>query len=155
MSILGINAKKSAVLLAEVDVADGTCSVLGTRKVQLGNGSPQELSDLYDCFQTLIEDGDTRRQRFAKMAVLSCPAGQWGSSPLAVKAEAMAELAATRAGFEVIRVAPQSLKRLLDCDRDVKWQTKAKELLNPEGAHKHWSQGADGAAAAAYGVSTE
>ena len=84
------------------------------------------------------------------VAILCCSSGQYGSSVDAVKAEAIAQLAAHDVGLEVVSIRPQSLKAALECAASQKWQARSKELFNPSGLHKYWTQGADGAAAAAF-----
>ena len=86
------------------------------------------------------------------LAVLKCSGGKYGSSVEAIKAEAIAELAAVQKGLPVIEVAPQSLKKALECSAAEKWQQRAKQMFNANGQHRYWSEGADGAVSAAFKV---
>ena len=67
-----------------------------------------------------------------------------------MKAEGVVQLAAHEHGFTIVSVKPQGLKSALGCGSGEQWQAKSKELFNADGDHKYWSQGANGAAAAAY-----
>lgn len=49
------------------------------------------------------------------VAILCCSSGPYGSSVDAVKAEAVAQLAAHDVGLEVVSIRPQSLKTALEC----------------------------------------
>ena len=64
----------------------------------------------------------------------------------------MVELAAFQQGLQVVKVAPQSLKKSLGCSADQKWRDRAAELFNPDGKRQNWSKGAAGAVAGAFKV---
>ncbi|MEJ0089587.1 MAG: hypothetical protein WDM80_07580 [Limisphaerales bacterium] len=68
----------------------------------------------------------------------------------AIKAEAVAELAAFQNGLPVIEVRPQSLKKTLGCAPDQKWRDRARQMFNKNDAHDFWTKGLDGAISAAY-----
>jgi len=72
-----------------------------------------------------------------------------------MKGEAMVELAAAQLGLRVVKVAPQSLKKALNCANDQKWRDRAGVMFNPDGKRPNWSKGAAGAVAAAFKVAGE
>ena len=146
--IIGINSTKDAIFIAETSGAADEFEVQKITRLQFELNSASDLVDLLKNLKTLLaalHDEDCEM-----CAILCCSSGQYGSSLEAVKAEALVQLGAHDCGFTVVAVKPQSLKTALGCENGEKWQTKAKEMFNGNGAHKHWSQGANGAAAAAF-----
>jgi hypothetical protein len=150
--LVGVNATKDAIFIAETCDDDGEFTISKITRLQFQLASAEDLHELLKNLKTLFASfvGDAEP---GTIALLCCPSGQYGSSVEAVKAEAMAQLAAHEMGISVIPIKPQSLKSALGCAATEKWQARSKELLNPQGQHKHWSNGANGAAAAAYKVS--
>ena len=67
----------------------------------------------------------------------------------------MVELAAAQGSHRVIKVAPQSLKKALDCANAQKWRDRAGDLFNPDGKRPNWSKGAAGAVSVAFKVAGE
>lgn len=146
--VIGINSTKDAIFIAETLGAGNTFEVQKITKLQFELGGATDLADLLKNLKTLL--ASLRDQECTTLAILCCSSGQYGSSIEAVKAEAVVQLAAHECGFTLVDVKPQSLKSALGCENGEKWQAKSKEMFNAEGAHKHWSQGANGAAAAAF-----
>ena len=146
--VIGINSTKDAVFIAETSGNGDTFNVEKIARLQFELSGASDLADLLKTLKTLL--ASLRDQESETIAVLCCSAGQYGSSIEAVKAEAVVQLAAHECGFTVVAVKPQSLKSALGCDKGEQWQAKSKELFNGDGTHKYWSQGANGAAAAAF-----
>ena len=149
--LVGVNATKDAIFIAET--GDDDCQFVVTKitRLQFQIATSEDLAELLKNLKTLL--GSLVDDEPGTIALLCCSSGQYGSSVEAVKAEAMAQLAAHEMNISVTPVKPQSLKSALGCAATEKWQARSKELLNPDGQHKHWSEGANGAAAAAYKVS--
>ena len=146
--LIGINATKEAIYIAETCGAGETFGVEKITKVQFVLNDASDLADLFQTIKTLL--AAYRDQQCDTIAILSCCAGRYPSSIEAVKAEAVIQLAGHEQEFTIVPVKPQSLKSVLGCGQGEQWQAKSKELFNADGAHKYWSQGANGAAAAAY-----
>lgn len=146
--IIGINSTKDAVFIAET-LGDGDAfEVQKVTRLQFKLSAASDLADLLKNLKTLL--AALRSEDCQTCAILCCSSGQYGSSLEAVKAEAIVQLAANECGFRLVDVKPQSLKSALGCDNGEKWQAKSKDMFNADGAHKHWTQGANGAASAAF-----
>lgn len=151
--ILGISTTKSAVIVAETkgDSDSFVITIIKPISFQVLHGD-----DLTGLLQTLV----TLFKRNGKVAasviaLLKCSSGRFGSSLEAIKGEAMVELAATQCGLRIVKIAPQSLKKVLGCAKDQKWRDRAGELFNPKGKRPNWSKGAAGAVAAAFKVASD
>ena len=151
--ILGINATKSAIIIAETRGAGRRFVITAIRSIPFQVRFGDELAELLRSFSALI--GHKRKGAGSVVALLKCSSGRFGSCLEAIKGEAIVELAAFQYGLRVIKVAPQSLKKSLGCAMDQKWRDRANELFNPSGKRKHWSKGAAGAVAAAFKVAGE
>jgi hypothetical protein len=151
--IFGINATKSAVMVAETKGAGGKFVVTVIRPIPIQVGCGMDLSELLQSLGTLFD----RKSNGAGLviALLKCSSGRFGSCLEAIKGEAMIELAAFQRGLRVVKIAPQSLKKSLGCAPDQKWRDRAAELFNPGGKHQNWSKGAAGAVAVAFKVADE
>jgi Holliday junction resolvasome RuvABC endonuclease subunit len=149
--IIGINATKDAIFVAETRNADGQFLVSRVLRVQFEIQQAGDLSDLLQNISTILnrDAGST----VSSVAILRCSGGQFGASVEAIKAEAIVELSAHQKGLPISMVAPQSLKKALVCGSGEKWQDKSKLMFNSDGQHKYWSQGANGAVCAAYKLS--
>ena len=145
---IGINATKEALFLALTEGGGEQFSVRKVMKIQFKIEHPSDLADLLQNLSTILND--ELRSPDSSVAILKCSGGQFGSSVEAIKAEAIVLLAAFQKGLNITQVAPQSLKRALDCAPGQKWQDRSKELFNANGQHSYWSQGSNGAVAAAY-----
>jgi len=146
--ILGVNTTKDAVFVAETFNDRDEFEVRKITRLRFVLSDAEAIAELLKNLKTILacfKNGEK-----TVVAILCCSSGQYGSSVEAVKAEAVAQLAAHDVGFEVISIKPQSLKKALECASGQKWQARAKELFNSDGLHKYWTQGADGAAAAAF-----
>lgn len=116
--IFGVNATKEAIFVAEAHGAREQFSVTKVRRIQFQIEKANDLADLLQNISTVLDHnpgGDA-----TSVAILKCSGGQYGSSVEAIKAEAIAELAAVQKGLAVNEIAPQSLKKALGCSAGVK-----------------------------------
>jgi hypothetical protein len=151
--IFGVNATKSAIVIAETKGAGDKFVITAIRPIPFQVRSGDDLAEL---LQSLITIFDRHSKGAGSVIVLlKCSSGRFGSCLEAIKGEAIIELAAFQRGLRVVKVAPQSLKKTLGCATDQKWQDRAGELFNPDGKHRNWSRGAAGAVAVAFKVAGE
>jgi hypothetical protein len=151
--IFGVNATRSAVVIAETRGAAGKFVVTAIRPIPFQVRSGGDLTKLLQGLITVFDrDG---KGASPVIALLKCSSGRFGSCLEAIKGEAMIELAAFQGGFRVVKVAPQSLKKALGCATDQKWCDRAAERFNPKGRLRNWSRGAAGAVAVAFKVAGE
>jgi hypothetical protein len=151
--IFGVNATKSAVVIAETKGAGSKFVITTIRPIPFQVRSGDDLTEL---LQSLITVFDRKgKGADSVIALLKCSSGRFGSCLEAIKGEAITELAAVQRGLRVVKVAPQSLKKTLGCATDQKWRDRAGELFNPDGKHRNWSRGAAGAVAVAFKVAGE
>jgi hypothetical protein len=151
--LFGVNATRSAVIIAETKGAGDKFVVTAIRPVPFQVRSGNDLAEL---LQSLIALFDRKGKGAGSViALLKCSSGRFGSCLEAIKGEAMVELAAAQRGLRVVKVAPQSLKKTLGCATDQKWRDRAAELFNPDGKRRNWSKGAAGAVAVAFKVAGE
>ena len=151
--LFGVNATRSAVVIAETRGAGDKFVVTAIRSIPFQVRSGDDLAEL---LQSLIALFDRKGRRAGSViALLKCSSGRFGSCLEAIKGEAMVELAASQRGFRVVKVAPQSLKKALGCATDQKWRDRAAERFNPDGKRRNWSKGAAGAVAVAFKVAGE
>ena len=148
--ILGLNATKSAVVIAETKGARGSFVITAIRPIPFRVRSGDDLGDLLQTLITLF--GRKGKGAGFVIALLQCSSGRFASCLEAIKGEAMVELAASQRGLRVVKIAPQSLKKTLGCAKDQKWRDRAGELFNPDGKRPNWSKGAAGAVAVAFKV---
>ena len=151
--IFGINATKSAIIIAETRGAGSRFVITAIRSIPFQVRFGDDLSELLRSLSALI--GHKGKGTGSVVALLRCSSGRFGSCLEAIKGEAMVELAASQRGRPVFKVAPQSLKKTLGCAKDQKWQDRAGELFNPNGKRPNWSNSAAGAVAAAFKVAGE
>ena len=151
--ILGINATKSAIIIAETRGAGRKFVITAIRSIPFQVRFGDDLAELLRNLGALLDHKG--KGTGSVVALLKCSSGRFGSCLEAIKGEAMVELAAFQHGFRVVKVAPQSLKKSLGCAPDQKWRDRASELFNPGGKRQNWSKGATGAIAAAYKVAGE
>jgi hypothetical protein len=151
--IFGVNATRSAVVVAETKGAGDKFVITAIRLIPFQVRSGDDLTKLLQSLITLFD----RKGKGAGsvIALLKCSSGRFGSCLEAIKGEAMVELASVQRGLRVVKVAPQSLKKTLGCATDQKWRDRAGELFNPGGEHRNWSKGAAGAVAVAFKVAGE
>jgi hypothetical protein len=148
--IFGVSATRDAVVIARTTGSGETFVIKSIRSILFQAQSGGDLSELLHRL-VVVFAGKSRRPT---IALLGSSSGRFKSSLEAIKAEAVAELAAVEAGLPVVKVTAASLKRVLGCATGQKWQARAAERFNPTGRHEDWSQGAAGAAAAALKVAT-
>src|SRR4051812_14928391 len=150
--VLGVNSTAKWVYLAVAKGPRSGFEVMSTKRISYSLGSAQTLRDLRQAISAILLDA--KNVGVAKIAVLKCSSGPRGSSVDSIKAEGVVEVvAACDHGLEIQRVAPQSLKRVLECG-GAKWQARAREIFNADGDIKYWS-GTDGAVSAAYAASND
>ena len=150
MMILGVNATKEAIFVAETEGVGEDFVASTVRRIQFRIERANDLADLLQSVSTILHRGPD--STVLTIAILKCSDGPYGSSVEAIKAETIVELAAIQKGLSIVGVAPQSLKKALGCATGVKWQERAKQLFNATGQHSYWSQGANGAVSAAFKV---
>ena len=151
--IFGVNATKSAVVIAESKGEGAKFVLMSIRPVPFQVRSGKDLIELLKTLGTIFD----RKGRGAGslIALLKCSSGRFGSCLEAIKGEAMVELAAAQGGHRLIKVTPQSLKKTLSCATEQKWRDRAGELFNPDGKRPNWSKGAAGAVSVAFKVARE
>ena len=149
--IFGVNATKSAVVIAETKGVGDKFVITAIRPIPFQVRSGDDLAELLQRLITLFD----RKGVGPVIALLKCSSGRFGSCLEAIKGEAMVELAAAQRGLRVVKVPPQSLKKTLGCATDQKWRDRAAELFNPKGKLRNWSKGAAGAVAVAFKVAGE
>ena len=150
--IFGVSPTKNAVVIAQATGSRGTFSIQSIRAIEFGARSGGELQELQQRLVVIFKRDGKRR---STMALLASSSGRFKSAVDAIKAEAIAELAAAECGLPVVKVTAASLKKVLGCATGEKWQACAGERFNPTGRHKNWSPGAAGAVAAALKVFVE
>jgi hypothetical protein len=148
--ILGINATKSAIIIAETKGAGKRFVITAIRSIPFQVRFGDDLAELLRSLSALI--GHSGKGAGSIIALLKCSSGRFGSCLEAIKGEAMVELVAFQHGLRVVKVAPQSLKKSLGCTMDQKWRDRANELFNPGGKRPNWSKGATAAVAVAFKV---
>lgn len=146
--IFGVNATKSAVVIAESKGAGGKFVLTSIRLVPFHVRSGEDLIELRKALSAIFDREG--KGKGSLIALFKCSSGRFGSCLEAIKGEAMVELAAAQGGHRIVKVAPQSLKKALGGAADQKWRDRAGELFNPEGKHPNWSKGAAGAVAVAF-----
>jgi hypothetical protein len=149
MPVLGANCTKQSVFLAEVEASAGLTVVSKAwPPIACSYRAPGELLTIYDAIRPVLEA--CLEQGHRRIAVLACASGRHGAANETVKVEAVLELIAAQLEMSIEPVTPQSLKGVFACARSEKWQSKAKDLLNPGGKIAHWTSGMGGAVAAAH-----
>jgi hypothetical protein len=141
MRVIGVNPLKGCIYYAE---ADGSPFSVVDRNRIIFEDSPTGLVTLADELKALFESA--RDQEVAK--VLICGRSTFSSSAEAIKGEAVVELVACRKSLEVVTVSPHRLKKVLGGDDT--WQNLAAMKLNGSKKEPYWSQGMNGAFAAAF-----
>jgi hypothetical protein len=148
--IFGVSPTRDAVVVAQTRGAGETFAIASMTSIQFQARSGNDLNDLRQRLVSFFKRG--RKGQRSRVALLSSSSGRFKSSVEAIKAEAIAELAAAESGLPVVKVTAASLKKALGCAAGQKWYARAEERFNPAGRQEHWSQGAAGAAAAALKV---
>jgi len=151
--IFGVNATKSAVVVAQTRGASANFVITAIKHISFQVRSGDELAELLQNLSRLFDSNG--KAAGSVIALLKCSSGRFGSCLEAIKGEAMVELAASQRGLRIVKIAPQSLKKMLGCAKDQKWRDRAGELFNPDGKRPDWYKGAAGAVAAAFKVAGE
>lgn len=150
--ILGVSPGPDTVVIAHARGSGESFAVKSITAIPFRTGSGDDLTDLLRRLVVVFSRGNNKR---STIALLVSSSGRFKSSVDAIKAEAIVDLAARESGVPVVRVATASLKKALGCAAGEKWQACAADRFNPTGAHKNWSKGAAGAAAAALKVARD
>jgi hypothetical protein len=148
--ILGVSTTKSAVVLAETRGVGKKFAISAIRLIPFQVRSGDDLAELQKTL-TAIFAREAKRAKLV-VALLKCSSGRFGSGLEPIKAEAITELAAFREGVQLVKVAPQSLKKALGCAIDEKWRDRAALMFNGKGQHRKWTKGMAGAASVAFKV---
>jgi len=148
--IFGVSATKDDVVIAQATGSGATFAIKSITSISFQARSGADLSALLTRLVVIFNRGGKRGR--ATIALLASSSGRFKSSVEAIKAEAIAELAAAETGLPIVRVTAASLKKVLGCSAGQKWQARAAERFNPVARHKNWSKGAAGATAAALKV---
>ena len=151
--VFGVNATKSAVVIAESKGAGDKFVLTAIRPIPFQVRSGEDLIELLKTLSTIFDRKG--KDAGSLIALLKCSSGRFGSCLEAIKGEAMVELAAAQGGHRVVKVAPQSLKKALGCANAQKWRDRAGDLFNPDGKRPNWSKGAAGAVSVAFKVAGE
>ncbi len=151
--IFGVNATKSAVVIAESKGVGGKFVLTAIRPVPFQVRSGEDLIALLKTLGPIFDRKG--KGESSLIALLKCSSGRFGSCLEAIKGEAMVELVAAQGGHRLIKVATQSLKKTLGSATDQKWRDRAGELVNPDGKRMNWSKSAAGAVAVAFKVAGE
>ena len=151
--IFGVSATRDAVVIARTTGSGETFVIKSIKSVPFQVRSGGDLAELLQ--RLVVVFGSAGKTGRSTIALLGSSSGRFKSSVEAIKAEAVAELAAAESGLRVIKVTAASLKKVLGCATGQKWQARAAERFNPTGRDKNWSKGAAGAAAAALKVAGE
>jgi ethanolamine utilization protein EutA (predicted chaperonin) len=146
--IFGVSPTRDAVVIAETTGSKDSFEIKSIRSIPFQAKSGDDLTELLQRLVALFGRGGRR----STIAILGSSSGRFKSSVEAIKAEAIAEVAATQAGRPVVKVAVASLKKVLGCAIGQKWQARAAERFNADGKRENLSQGAAGAVAAAFKV---
>ena len=151
--IIGINATKSNIVVAETKGAGTKFVITAVKSIPFQVHSGNDLAELLRTLGALLNQKGKGPSPI--IALLKCSSGRFGSCLEAIKGEAMVELAAVQRGLRLVKVAPQSLKKALGCATDQKWRDRASELFNPGSKRQNWSKGTAGAIAVAFKVASE
>jgi ethanolamine utilization protein EutA (predicted chaperonin) len=150
MLIVGVNPTKDAVVIARTTGSGETFVIKSIRSIQFQARSGDGLKELLQRLVVIFDLSGTSRG--STIALLGSSSGRFKSSVESIKGEAITELAAAKCGLPLVRVTAASLKKVLGCAPGQKWQARAEERFNSGGSRKNWSQGAVGAAAAAFKI---
>jgi hypothetical protein len=151
--IFGVSPTRDTVVVARTVGSGETFVITSITAIPFQARSGDDLTALRSRLIAILGRGDKRRR--STIALLGSSSGRFKSSVEAIKAEAVAELAAIDSGMPIVKVTAASLKKALGCATGQKWQARAAERFNREGLHAKWSRGAAGAAAAALKVAAD
>lgn len=146
--IFGVSPTRDTVVVARTAGSGETFVVTSITAIRFQARSGDDLTALRSRLTAIFGH---KRPR-STIALLGSSSGRFKSSVEAIKAEAIAELAAVESGVPMVKVTAASLKKALGCATGQKWQARAAERFNREGRHANWSRGAAGATAAALTV---
>jgi hypothetical protein len=149
--IFGVSPTKDAVVVVQTKGSGDTFVITSITPIRFEARSGDDLTDLRVRLVRLFDRAG--KSHPSTVALFGSSSGRFKSSVEAIKAEAIAELAAAESGFLIVRVAAASLKKTLGCAASEKWRVRAEKRFNPAGRQRNWSPGSAGAAAAALKVS--
>lgn len=142
MRVVGLNPLKGCVYYSE---AEGPpFAILDRNRIMFDGDAPAGLVTLAEALKAFFEAA--RDHGIDKVTI--CDRSTYSSSAEAIKGQAIVEVVACQLGCEVSVVSPQRLKKVLGGNG--KWQDLAAEKLNPAKSEQYWSQGMNGAFAAAF-----
>ncbi|MEO5820537.1 MAG: hypothetical protein ABIT71_08525 [Vicinamibacteraceae bacterium] len=151
--IFGVSPTRDTVVVARTVGSGETFVITSITAIRFQARSGDDLAALRSRLNAIFGQGDKRRR--STIALLSSSSGRFKASVEAIKAEAVAELAAVESGVPMVKVTASSLKKALGCATGQKWQARAAERFNREGLLANWSRGAAGATAAALKVASD
>jgi hypothetical protein len=148
--IFGVSPTRDTVVVARTAGSGDTFVITSITAIRFQARSGDDLTALRSRLIAIFGRADKRRR--STIALLASSSGRFKSSVEAIKAEAVAELAAVESGVPIVKVTTASLKNALGCATGQTWQARAAERFNLENRHANWSRGAAGATAAALKV---
>jgi len=104
--ILGVNATRSAIILAQTRGAGRKFVVTTIRPIEFSVGSGDDLRELQRTLLACFNGKGAGKSAAPVIALLKCSSGRFGSCLEAIKGEAIVELAACVRGLRVVKVAP-------------------------------------------------
>lgn len=149
MAVLGVNCKKPVIFIVKTAWLKGKFKIEAPwAPIDATIEDPEDILDVYRGVKPIVEAAYADGIRH--VVVLACAAGRFRAANETVKTEGVVELASVELGFTLEHVTPQSLKTGLGCASKETWQDRATTLFNASGSIEHWSEGMNGAVAAAY-----
>ena len=104
--ILGVNATRTAIILAQTRGAGRKFVVTAIRPIAFSVGTGDDLRELQRTLLACFAAKGTGKSAGPVIALLKCSSGRFGSCLEAIKGEAIVELAACVRGLRVVKVAP-------------------------------------------------
>lgn len=147
MSIIGISSTKDYLYIVATTLSKKDFAVLSNHRLPI---DANDLASLFESLNTFLVDYNST-DAIPQVSILCCATGMYPSSPEAFKAEGLAELKCQQLGYPIKHVKKQGLKKILGCDRDVKWQDAAKIKFNSDKKITYFSSGFNGAISTAFG----
>ncbi len=146
MAILGVRASKDSVCIAWTTGGRDSFDVR-TDIIKFNAG---EWRSFYDAFKVVVEEKRKGADPVSVIAIAKCSTGKYTASAEAFKAEGLVELIAEQLGVRIVAKSTNSFTRMLKCSDGEKWQARAKQEFNSNGAITYFGAGIDAAVCAAY-----
>lgn len=147
MSIIGINSTKDYLYIVATTSTKKDFAVLENHRLPI---DANDFASLFESLRTYLEAYDST-DAISQVSILCCATGMRAASPEAFKAEGLAEFKCQQLGYPIKHVKTQGLKKILGCNRDVKWQDAAKVKFNGDKKITYFSSGFNGAISTAFG----